>query len=297
MAGDARVSGPADPAARAAEARAERRALRNGALACLAVAFGVYVINSASIMTVMERAGSARPAIYPWVLEGTAMLALFAAFPAVILFARRFPLEPGRWRRSLAAHLAGLDLYAGIQISLMLALRYALWPLVFGQPYVYGDEPVDIAVYEARKQAGIYVGFQAIFWAARHIEQLRLEAHAARREARREQRIALKCGGRSYHLAAADFLSARAAGNYVEARFGAREHLARITLGELETLLKEAGIDAVRCHRSFLVNRARIAEIVPTGEGDVTVRLDEGSEVPGSRRYRAELEGQAGPRV
>ncbi|HBF89820.1 MAG TPA: LytTR family transcriptional regulator, partial [Hyphomonas atlantica] len=43
-------------------------------------------------------------------------------------------------------------------------------------------------------------------------------------------------------------------------------------------------------HRSHLVNLDRVSEIVPTGEGDVTLRLDTGAEVPGSRRYRAQYE-------
>ena len=53
----------------------------------------------------------------------------------------------------------------------------------------------------------------------------------------------------------------------------------------------EAGVDAVRTHRSFLVNRAAITETVPTGEGDVRILLSDGSEVPGSRRYREGLVG------
>lgn len=282
---------PVAAGSRAAEARAERRALQRAAIACLVLAFGVYVINSLSIGTVMERAGSARPAIYPWVLEGTALLAVLAALPIVAWFAHRFRFSPGRWQAWLVAHLAGALTYASLQIALMLALRYLFWPVLFEASYIYGDEPVDIFVYEFRKQAGIYAGFQVILAVARHIEYLRLEARAARTDARTRQRITLKCGGRSFHLPAAEFMYAKAAGNYVEARFGAREHLARMTLAELQALLEEAGIDAVRCHRSFLVNRTKIAEMVPTGEGDVTLRLDDGSEVPGSRRYRGALEG------
>ena len=275
---------------RHAEAGAERRALRNGILACLVLTLGVYIVNSLSIATVMERAGSTRPAVFPWVLEGTALIALLAALPAAVWFGHRFRFAPGRWHSALVAHLAGALVYSAIQIALMLALRHALWPLLFGAAYVYGDEPVDIFVYEFRKQAAIYAGFQAVFAVARHIEYLALEARAARSDARTRQRIMLKCGGRTYHLDAADFVFAKAAGNYVEARFGEREHLARMTLGELATLLSEAGIDAVRTHRSHIVNRRRVAEIAPTGEGDVTIRLDDGSHVPGSRRYRAGLE-------
>jgi DNA-binding LytR/AlgR family response regulator len=87
-----------------------------------------------------------------------------------------------------------------------------------------------------------------------------------------------------------DFTSARAAGNYVEVRFGNGQHLARTTLTDLEKLLTEAGIDARRVHRSWLINHACLAEITPTGEGDVTLTLADGQRVPGSRRYRDRLE-------
>lgn len=278
--------------ARGVEVRAERRALRNAALVCVGVVFTVYVINALSISTEFERAGREIAPGYPWILEGTAIAAMIAGLPVVLWFGHRFRFEPGRWRTALAVHLAGLLLYALIQVALMSALRSALWPLVFGAPHDPGDTSLGVFVYELRKQAGTYAGFQLIVAVSRHIELLALEARAARSEARASRRITLKCGGRTLHPDASEFVFAKAAGNYVEARFGAREHLARIALAGLEKLLIEAGIDAVRSHRSVLVNRARIAEIVPTGEGDVTIRLDEGSAVPGSRRYRALLESE-----
>lgn len=275
---------------RAIEAQAERRALRNAALVCLGVTLTVYVINALSISTEFDRAGRAIAPGYPWILEGTAITAMIAGLPVVLWFGHRFRFEPGRWKIALAGHLAGLLIYALIQVGLMSALRGVFWPPLLGMPYDPGDTALGVFVYEFRKQAGIYAGFQFVIGVARHVEHLRLETSAARSEARTHRRITLKCGGRTFHPDASAFVYARAAGNYVEARFAAREHLARITLTELEALLREAGVDAVRSHRSVLVNRDRIAEIVPTGEGDVTIRLDEGSELPGSRRYRAGLD-------
>lgn len=274
---------------REVEARAERRALRHAALVCLGVTLGVYVINALSISTEFERAGRAIAPAYPWIVEGTAILAMMASLPVVLWFGHRFRFEPGRWQAALGAHLAGLVIYAVIQVALMSALRGVLWPAVFGAPYDPGDTALGVFVYEFRKQAGIYAAFQLVIAVARHIEQLRLDAAAARKDARTARRITLKCGGRTFHPDAGEFICAKAAGNYVEARFGSREHLARASLTQLEALLKEAGVDAVRSHRSWLVNRARIVEIVPTGEGDVVLKLDEGSQVPGSRRYRAVL--------
>jgi DNA-binding LytR/AlgR family response regulator len=82
---------------------------------------------------------------------------------------------------------------------------------------------------------------------------------------------------------------AKAADNYVEVKANGVTHLARMTLAALETQLRLAGIDAVRVHRSYVVNRAWISEIIPSGDGDFRIRMSDGSELRGSRRYRENL--------
>lgn len=275
--------------ARAAETGAERRAFRRAFVLCLAIVAVIYVVNSLSVTTEMARTGQDRGPAYAWALEGTAVTAMLLALPFVLWLGTVFPFERGRWGRALAIHLAGVLVYGAVQVALMSALRGAVWPVLYDRPFVYGDSLAGTFVYEFRKQAAAYLGFQLILATSRSIERLRLEAAAARTEARTSHRITLKSGGRSFYPDAADFLSAKAAGNYVEARFGARDILARMTLNELQTLLTEAGVDAVRTHRSFLVNRAAIAETTPTGEGDLRIVLKDGSELPGSRRYREGL--------
>lgn len=275
----------------AAEHEAERRAYVRAALFCVALVAIVYAVNSLSIATELARENSSRPASYPWVLEGTAIAAMLIQIPLVLWVGTAFPFERGRWRAALAAHILAVLVYGVLQVALMSGFRALLWPLVYDQPFGYGDSLIGTFIYEFRKQAAAYLGFQLILATSRTLERLRLEARAARQEARSAQRITLKCGGRSFYPDAADFTVARAAGNYVEAQFGGREILARMTLGELEGLLRDAQIDAVRVHRSFIVNRSAITEIAPTGEGDVVITLSGGAQVPGSRRYRAALEG------
>lgn len=287
------MTGSLSPAL-SADREADRRALIRAGLLCMLVVVIVYVVNALSIATELVRAGDHRPAHYGWVLEGTAIAAMLVLIPPVLWLGMAFPFERGRWRTALAVHLAAVLVYGALQVALMSGLRALVWPPVFDRPFVYGDTVWGTFVYEFRKQAAAYLGFQLILSTSRTMERLRLEARAARQDARTEQRITLKCGGRTLFARGEDFRVARAAGNYVEAAFGGREHLARMTLTELETLLRDAGIDAVRVHRSWLVNRAAIAEITPTGEGDVTLTLTSGEAVPGSRRYRDRLE--PGPR-
>jgi|GEM_PF-268680 len=279
-----------DDQARADELRAERTALRNTALACAGLILTFYVVNSLSVSTEYRWSGYDYPVSLPWVLEGTAILAMFIGLPFALWLGHRVPPELGRWRIALPVHIVGGLLFAAIQISLMALFRHEVWPALYGRDYGFTGTWVEVAIYEGRKQLLSYAGFQVILATTRALEYLRLENRAARREARSRHRITLHSGGRTLFPDAEAFRAAQAAGNYVEARFGDHEHLARTTLTGLEGLLREAGVDAVRVHRSWLVNRAAIAEIAPTGEGDVTLKLKTGETVPGSRRYRERLE-------
>jgi hypothetical protein len=273
----------------ALERRAQHAAIRNAALVCIGTLLVVYVVNALSLGSEIAWNHGSAPASLPWIQEGTAILAILTGLPLILWLGQRFPLEPGRWRANLALHCAGVLIYGLIQVNLMMSLRFAIWEGIYGHAYSYDGSAVEMFIYEFRKQAATYFGFQLILSASLGIEQLRLEAAAAHSDARTRHRITLRCGGRVMRLPASDFTSARAAGNYVEVRFGTGLHLARTTLTDLEKLLVEAGIDARRVHRSWLINHACLTQIIPTGEGDVTLTLADGQNVPGSRRYRDRL--------
>lgn len=174
----------------------------------------------------------------------------------------------------------------------MVMLRKAAFALFLGRSYEFFSPerpaPVEL-LYEFRKDALGFALFVGLFslWRSR-AEALR-EAEAARREASETSRLTLKCGGRTMFLDANSVEYAKAAGNYVEISAGGKTHLARMTMASLEEQLSGAGAAVVRTHRSWLVNKSKIAEIVPAGDGDVTIRLKSGAEAPGSRRYRERL--------
>ncbi len=281
--------GPPHNRADSVERKAERAGVRNAALICIGSVLLIYVINSLSLSNEIEWDRGTEPPSLPWIQEGTAIIAILAGLPLILWLGQRFPLEPGRWRRNLAIHCAGVLIYALLQVNIMMTLRFAIWEGVYGHAYSYDGSALDMFIYEFRKQAATYLAFQLVLSTSLGIEQLKLEAAAAHSDARTNHRITLRCGGRVMRLPASEFTSARAAGNYVEVRFGAGQHLARTTLTDLEKLLIEAGVDAVRVHRSWLINRACLTQIAPTGEGDVTITLANGETVPGSRRYRDRL--------
>lgn len=272
------------------EQDAERRAGLYALLTFSAMALAFWVVNSTSIIMEEARDGESFNGWMAWFLEGssTAYL-LILCWLAVRPWESRFPIGAASWTRWLPAHLGGALVFSALHVTAMGLTRDALFPLLFNTGYDFFANPLQTFVYELRKDVLSYASVVLTLTGFRTIEWHRLEAAAARTEARTHHRVNLKCGGRVMHLDAPEFSAARAAGNYVEARFGARKHLARMTLNELDRLLREAGVDAVRVHRSWLVNRSMITETIPTGEGDVTITLSNGETIPGSRRYRDRL--------
>lgn len=88
-------------------------------------------------------------------------------------------------------------------------------------------------------------------------------------------------------MALADVAWVEAAGNYVELHRQGEAVLHRASLTAMAQRLERAGF--VRIHRSRLVRRDAIAEVVSKTSGDFVVRLRDGRELAGSRRYRRPL--------
>jgi DNA-binding LytR/AlgR family response regulator len=102
-------------------------------------------------------------------------------------------------------------------------------------------------------------------------------------------RIPGKRGPRIYLLAPSEIFWFEAEGELVFAKSGAHRYLVSRTLAELEASLDPKQF--FRCHRSFIVNLAAIAEIVPEDSGNyrIIVRDPERTAVPLSRRQARKL--------
>lgn len=276
---------PLDP-----QRRAERRAGLQAGLIFAAFASASVVVNALSINSELARGAAVFNPAQAWLLELTSLVVLLALVPAVIALDRRIPLALG-WRVALPLHLIAALAFTTAHVWGMMLLRELLWPAVIGGSYTYFDLLVRDFIYEARKDFLTYATLVLVIRLARRIEDYRLELAEGHARAKGEALIVLKCGGRELRLPAAEIISAEAAGNYVEVSTPTGSHLARITLGGLETLLKEAGADPVRVHRSCLVARPAVREIIPGDSGDAVAVLSSGARIPVSRRYRSGLSG------
>lgn len=109
---------------------------------------------------------------------------------------------------------------------------------------------------------------------------------------RRIERLAIKNAGEILFLKISEIDWIEAADYYVCVHVGARTHLLRRSMNEVEEELS-AGLFC-RIHRSAIVNLERIRRLDASEEGGTDVVLRDGKRLPLSRRYRKRLHGRLG---
>lgn len=269
------------------DAEIDRRILWRVTLVAGLFFLAIACVNALSLLDDANRQGRTIDWREPWLLECSSNLALVALVPLTALYERRYPLDPDRWVLTLVAHLVGSVVFSLLHIAAMTVLRMILFGSVLGRSYGIGDDTFGAMIYEYRKDLLPYAVIVLMLTLMRGIEDNRREASVARAEARSTGRLTFKSGGRTLFLDARSLEWAQAAGNYVDIRANGRTHLARIALSALEQQLREAGVTVARIHRSRIVNKDKVVEVVPTGDGDYRIHTADGSELKGSRRYRA----------
>ena len=242
------------------------------------VAGAIAVVDALSVTHDRAEAGRPVPFWEPLVWETTSVVVLTALTPAIMALTRRFLPLSSPWVRVLPAHLLGAAAYSLAHVTAMGVLRWGVYAAVgdFYAPL----SPLGDFIYEFRKDLLVYFAVVAIY-----VVWLRLPA--ARTTEMRDDSIEVRDGARRHFLPLAEIAWIEAAGNYVELHRGATPILHRAPLAEMERRLHGAGF--VRIHRSRLVRRAAIAQVESKPSGDYVVRLTDGRELSGSRRYRKPL--------
>ncbi len=254
-----------------------------GDLMFTAIAIGVLLViltfNTLNVLD--ERARSGHPLHFwePMVWEGSSGLYFLAMSPLVRWLAGRFWLLTPPRAPKLAAHaVAALVISLG-HIVIAGAARWGAYRLIGG----YYDPFAMIYdwAYEFRKDVLVYAAIVGIYTAWR---KLREHPQSAGAEA---DVLEVRDGARRHFVPLAEVTWVEAAGNYVELHRGTSGLLHRASLAQMERRLEGAGF--VRIHRSRLVRREAVEAVESKPTGDFIVRLRDGRELAGSRRYRKPL--------
>jgi two-component system LytT family response regulator len=105
-------------------------------------------------------------------------------------------------------------------------------------------------------------------------------------------RIIVRSAGRVTFLRAGEIDWIEAADYYASLHVGARTHLLRRSMSDLERDLDPRMF--CRVHRSAIVNVARVRELQLAANGEYEIILESGANVRMSRSYREQLQGRLG---
>ena len=254
-----------------------------GDLLFTAIAVGVVLVvltfNTLNVLD--ERARSGHPLQFwePMVWEGSSGLYFLAMSPLMRVMANRFWLLAPPRALKLAAHAAAAVFISLGHVVIAGGVRWGAYRLIGG--YYSPFQMLDDWAYEFRKDVLVYAAVVAVYTAWR---KLRERPRAAASEA---DVLEVRDGARRHFVPLAEVTWVEAAGNYVELHRGTSGLLHRASLAQMERRLEGAGF--VRIHRSRLVRREAIEAVESKPTGDFVVRLRDGRELAGSRRYRRPL--------
>jgi hypothetical protein len=248
------------------------------ALAVMAVLLTFNAMN-----TYHEHARAGLP-LAPWepaLWEASSGLYFLAVAPLIQALTRRAWLGDRPLLPRLAAHFAAAVAISLVHVLFIGVVRWAAYLVMHGHYDPLG--PLGDWPYELRKDLMVYAAIVGvyIFWCL---------ARAAPADGAAEPSpdvLEVRDGARRHFVPLADVVWVEAAGNYVELHRGGAGLLHRASLSEMERRLQTAGF--VRIHRSRLVRREAVAAVESKSTGDFTVRLRDGRELAGSRRYRHPL--------
>jgi DNA-binding LytR/AlgR family response regulator len=250
-----------------------------------AVFLAIFALVACAIATVswlsvvQERADLGRPIAswQPAVWEFTSVAVLLVLAPMVMAFTRWVEPLQRPWAMVISAHLAATVVFSLIHVTAMGALR----AFIFDQlgDFYAALHPLENFLYEFRKDALVYAGMVGLYVQWRRMASTAEAAPAP-------DTLEVRDGARRRFVAVADILWIEAAGNYVELHTATQAILHRAPLSELE---RQLGPAFVRVHRSRLVQRVAVSLAESRSTGDYVVRLTDGREVAGSRRYRRPL--------
>jgi two-component system LytT family response regulator len=116
-----------------------------------------------------------------------------------------------------------------------------------------------------------------------------------RSQTRKLERLVIKSAGEIVFVIVTEIDWIEAADYYAALHVGAKTHLLRRSISELE---QDLNADVFcRIHRSAIVNLERIQGLKLGGDGEYRVVIEDGTELRLSRRYRKQVQSRLGVRI
>jgi uncharacterized membrane protein YhaH (DUF805 family) len=241
----------------------------------------INLLDSMSRIHIAEQRNLLEPAWRPITDEYSSGAVVIALFPIVARLAVLATPWDRRGLQFFLVHGPAAAAFSVVHVALFILIRLMVYGLL-GELYEFGglgeflyELPRDLVVY------GLCVGG---VWGA----MVLLQSLGSSEQPTRAM-FDIRDNARILRVPIDDILAVRSAGNYVEFLLAdGRRPLMRATLADTAEQLGPHGL--ARTHRSWLVNKRRIAQIEPAGSGDFKLSLSEGVEAPLSRRFKGAID-------
>jgi hypothetical protein len=251
-------------------------------------------LNALTALMDARRAHAQSEAWEPFVQELSSNFVILALLPLLLAFEHRRPLQFSTLRTSLAWHVPATAVFSLLHVGGMVALRKAVYR-AFGYEYVFGPWASQW-FYEYLKDVRTYALLLGVVLTYRWV-LLRLQGEARLLVApdtglpigsiERPERFLVRKLGAEFLVAAVDIEWLESSENYVNLHVRGNTYPLRSTMAAIEKRLDPTCF--VRVHRRFIVNIAFLRKIQPLDSGDARLELHDGTTVPCSRTYRANL--------
>lgn len=247
--------------------------------------------NSLTVLMDVRKLGLRFASWEPAVWELSSGLMMLALVPALVWFTRRYPVHWDNWRRQWPWYLLASVAFSLAHVLGMVGMRILAYRSQ-GMHYEFGSWPLEL-FYEYLKDVRSFASMVLMIELYRFVVR-RMQGEASllgepdgATPVERPERFLVRKLGREFLVAAADIEWLQASGNYVNLRVRDRDYPLRSTIASIEAKLDPRRF--ARIHRSYIVNLELIASIEPLENGDARVQLNDGSQLPCSRRYRSDL--------
>lgn len=211
--------------------------------------------------------------------QATSAIAVLVMVLFVVYWLRLFPIRKDQWASAIIGHTIGSIMFAFGHHVLMIVQRTAVFS-INGMTYHWQGGFASNLIIEYQKDIKIYIGIVAIVSAYQYYRRTHTDSSPRGSVA---NRLVVQTGTGEAFVAYDEIEYIEASRNYVEVHVGQKHYLARDSLANMEERL--AGRAFARCHRRFIVNLDRVAEL-KTIDGSPQIHLKSGAVLPVGRSYR-----------
>lgn len=214
----------------------------------------------------------------PYVWEFSSTIVMLLLVFLVAYWVKKHPMFTQQWMSSLIWHIIGSLVFSILHVLFMVLIRQYIYFLL-NNHYDFGDWVAEWW-YEYRKDVVTYFTLLLLI---ELFNYLKLSTFAQTTVA--ANRIKIKNQNGVFLLSPDEIITVESGGNYVYIHdVSGSVLLHRKTMAEMLNQLSPA--DFLRVHRSYIVNLSSIKGLKDQGKDPCTLLLNNGKEIPVSRKYR-----------